>query len=57
MLLFVVVTCGVYSCSILSAEFMRASIHDMGDADIVILAKAKTRASIYVNVEENDVSA
>ncbi|EOY25516.1 VPS54 isoform 1 [Theobroma cacao] len=35
--------------SILSAEFMRASIHDTGDADAVILLKAKARASISLN--------
>ncbi|XP_021298422.1 vacuolar protein sorting-associated protein 54, chloroplastic isoform X3 [Herrania umbratica] len=35
--------------SILSAEFIRASIHDAGDADAVILLKAKARASISLN--------
>lgn len=35
--------------SILSAEFMRAAIHDAGDTDVVILSKAKARASISTN--------
>ncbi|KAF3452422.1 hypothetical protein FNV43_RR02855 [Rhamnella rubrinervis] len=35
--------------SILSAEFMRSSIHDVGDTDVVILSKAKARASIPTN--------
>ncbi|XVF75042.1 hypothetical protein PTKIN_Ptkin13bG0157400 [Pterospermum kingtungense] len=35
--------------SILSAEFMRASIHDAGDKDAVILLKAKARASVSLN--------
>ncbi|GMI93207.1 modified transport to the vacuole 17, ARABIDOPSIS THALIANA VPS54 HOMOLOG [Hibiscus trionum] len=38
--------------SILSAEFMRASIHDAGDKDAVILLKAKARASISLNGED-----
>ncbi|KAG4123880.1 hypothetical protein ERO13_D10G004400v2 [Gossypium hirsutum] len=38
--------------SILSAEFMRASIHDKGDKDSVILLKAKARASISLNGED-----
>ncbi|CAK9167419.1 unnamed protein product [Ilex paraguariensis] len=35
--------------SILSAEFMRASIHDAGDMDVVILSKSKARATIPSN--------
>ena len=42
--------------SILSAEFMRASIHDAGDKDAVILLKAKARASISLNGEDVEVS-
>ncbi|KAL4386249.1 hypothetical protein GQ457_09G000530 [Hibiscus cannabinus] len=38
--------------SILSAEFMRASIHDAGDKDAVILLKAKARASYSLNGED-----
>ncbi|OMO73818.1 Vps54-like protein [Corchorus olitorius] len=41
--------------SILSAEFMRASIHDAGDKDAVILLKAKARASISVNGKDVEV--
>ncbi|XVE89373.1 hypothetical protein DITRI_Ditri19aG0196400 [Diplodiscus trichospermus] len=41
--------------SILSAEFMRASIHDAGDKDAVILLKAKTRASISLNGKDVEV--
>ncbi|EOY25520.1 VPS54 isoform 5 [Theobroma cacao] len=41
--------------SILSAEFMRASIHDTGDADAVILLKAKARASISLNGKDVEV--
>ncbi|KDP34906.1 hypothetical protein JCGZ_09194 [Jatropha curcas] len=35
--------------SILSAEFMRAAIHDAGGRDVVILLKSKARASISTN--------
>ncbi|PPR80585.1 hypothetical protein GOBAR_AA40128 [Gossypium barbadense] len=42
--------------SILSAEFMRASIHDKGDKDSVILLKAKARASISLNGEDVGVN-
>ncbi|CAK9321316.1 unnamed protein product [Citrullus colocynthis] len=35
--------------SILSAEFMRASIHDAGDVDIVIITETKARASNLMN--------
>ncbi|KAK8618221.1 hypothetical protein V6N13_132221 [Hibiscus sabdariffa] len=38
--------------SILSAEFMRASIHDAGDKDAVILLKAKARVSISLNGDD-----
>ncbi|XP_015875621.2 vacuolar protein sorting-associated protein 54, chloroplastic [Ziziphus jujuba] len=41
--------------SILSAEFLRASIHDVGDRDIVILSKAKARASIPTNGKDSEV--
>lgn len=40
---------------ILSAEFMRASIHDSGDMDAVILSKAKARASIPANGKDDEV--
>ncbi|KAL4563726.1 hypothetical protein LXL04_027771 [Taraxacum kok-saghyz] len=42
--------------SILSAEFLRASISDTGDKDMVILSKAKTRMSSQGNGEDNDVN-
>uniref|UniRef100_A0A6N2K5X8 Vacuolar protein sorting-associated protein 54 C-terminal domain-containing protein n=1 Tax=Salix viminalis TaxID=40686 RepID=A0A6N2K5X8_SALVM len=35
--------------SILSAEFMRASIHGAGDKDLLLLSKAKARDSMYMN--------
>ncbi|KAM5561832.1 hypothetical protein ABKV19_022429 [Rosa sericea] len=41
--------------SILSAEFMRASIHDAGDTDAIIVSKAKARASILMNGEDGEV--
>ncbi|KAG6696452.1 hypothetical protein I3842_09G149600 [Carya illinoinensis] len=41
--------------SILSAEFMRASIHDAGDSDVVILSQVKARASIPTNGKDDDV--
>ncbi|KAK6267473.1 hypothetical protein QUC31_011633 [Theobroma cacao] len=41
--------------SILSAEFMCASIHDTGDADAVILLKAKARASSSLNGKDVEV--
>ncbi|KAB1222969.1 Vacuolar protein sorting-associated protein 54, chloroplastic [Morella rubra] len=41
--------------SILSAEFMRASIHDGGDFDIVILSQVKARATIPANGKVDDV--
>ncbi|KAK9267669.1 hypothetical protein L1049_010100 [Liquidambar formosana] len=41
--------------SILSAEFMRASIHDAGDMDTLILSKAKARASVPTNDNDDEV--
>uniref|UniRef100_A0A5B7C787 Vacuolar protein sorting-associated protein 54 C-terminal domain-containing protein n=1 Tax=Davidia involucrata TaxID=16924 RepID=A0A5B7C787_DAVIN len=41
--------------SILSAEFMHASIHDDGDMDAIILLKAKARATIPVNGIDDEV--
>ncbi|CAL5412674.1 unnamed protein product [Camellia sinensis] len=41
--------------SILSAEFMRTSIHGVGNMDAVILSKIKARASLRKNGEENEV--
>ncbi|KAJ7969242.1 Vacuolar protein sorting-associated protein 54 chloroplastic [Quillaja saponaria] len=35
--------------SILSAEFIRASLHDVGEADAIILSRAKARASLSKN--------
>ncbi|KAG5235835.1 vacuolar protein sorting-associated protein [Salix suchowensis] len=35
--------------SILSAEFMRASIHGAGDKDLLLLSKAKAMDSMYMN--------
>jgi hypothetical protein len=49
------VTDYIYSCSILSAEFMRASIHDAGGSDVVILSQVKARASVPINGKD-DVS-
>ncbi|KAM7265319.1 hypothetical protein ACFE04_003002 [Oxalis oulophora] len=40
---------------ILSAEFMRASIHDAGDADVVILSKVKARAFISLDEIDDEV--
>uniref|UniRef100_A0A2P2M9M5 Vacuolar protein sorting-associated protein 54 C-terminal domain-containing protein n=1 Tax=Rhizophora mucronata TaxID=61149 RepID=A0A2P2M9M5_RHIMU len=40
--------------SILSAEFLRSSIHDGGDRDLVILSKAKARA-IPINGKDDEV--
>lgn len=36
---------------------MRASIHDVGDTDVVILSKAKARASIPTNGKDIEVSS
>lgn len=35
---------------------MRASIHDVGDTDVVILSEAKARASILTNGKDIEVS-
>ncbi|KAM1095895.1 hypothetical protein ACFXTH_010651 [Malus domestica] len=40
--------------SILSAEFMRASIHDAGDTDVIIISRVKARASSLMNGEGED---
>lgn len=40
--------------SILSAEFMRASIHDAGGSDLVILSQVKARASVPINGKDDD---
>lgn len=44
-----------YFCSILSAEFIRASIHDATERDVVILSKAKARASLPMNGIDDEV--
>ncbi|XP_074282397.1 vacuolar protein sorting-associated protein 54, chloroplastic isoform X2 [Silene latifolia] len=41
--------------SILSAEFMRASLHDAGNLDSLIVSRAKERASISSNGRLDDV--
>ncbi|KAL4329283.1 hypothetical protein HN51_036243 [Arachis hypogaea] len=41
--------------SILSAEFIRTSIHDALETDVRILSKAKARASLSVNGKDNEV--
>uniref|UniRef100_A0A803PTV8 Vacuolar protein sorting-associated protein 54 C-terminal domain-containing protein n=1 Tax=Cannabis sativa TaxID=3483 RepID=A0A803PTV8_CANSA len=41
--------------SILSAEFLRASIHDAGEKDFGILSEAKARASISANGKDAEV--
>lgn len=41
--------------SILSAEFMRASMHDVGNMDAIILSRAKARASIPTNRNDDEV--
>lgn len=46
----------VYSCSILSAEFLRVSINDAGDKDAAILSKAKARMASLGNGEDIEVS-
>ncbi|TQD81003.1 hypothetical protein C1H46_033418 [Malus baccata] len=40
--------------SILSAEFMCASIHDAGDTDVIIISRVKARASNLMNGEGED---
>lgn len=46
----------IYSCSILSEEFLRASLHDAGNLDVVIVSRAKERASVPNNGILDDVS-
>lgn len=36
---------------------MRASIHDAGDTDAIIISRAKARASILMNGEDGEVSS
>ncbi|KAG5516024.1 hypothetical protein RHGRI_036913 [Rhododendron griersonianum] len=43
----------VHSCSILSADFMRTSIHDAGNMDAAIMSRAK--ASLPMNGEVDEV--
>lgn len=43
----------VHSCSILSADFMRTSIHDAGNMDVAIVSRAK--ASLPMNGEVDEV--
>ncbi|XP_038679794.1 vacuolar protein sorting-associated protein 54, chloroplastic-like isoform X1 [Tripterygium wilfordii] len=40
--------------SILSVEFMRTSIHEVGDTDVVILSKTKARAIIPMNGKDDE---
>ncbi|XP_034899828.1 vacuolar protein sorting-associated protein 54, chloroplastic isoform X1 [Populus alba] len=40
--------------SILSAEFMQASIHVARDKDLLLLSKAKTRDSMYMNGKDEE---
>lgn len=44
-----------YFCSILSAEFIRASLHDAAETDVLILSKAKARASLPMNGKDDEV--
>ncbi|KAI5440958.1 Vacuolar protein sorting-associated protein 54 [Lathyrus oleraceus] len=41
--------------SILSAEFIRASLHDAAESDGIILSKAKARASLPMNGKDDEV--
>ncbi|KAF7803897.1 vacuolar protein sorting-associated protein 54, chloroplastic isoform X1 [Senna tora] len=41
--------------SILSAEFIRASIHDAAERDVIILSKSKARASLPMNGTDDEV--
>ncbi|XP_057430174.1 vacuolar protein sorting-associated protein 54, chloroplastic [Lotus japonicus] len=41
--------------SILSAEFIRASLHDATETDVIILSKAKARASLPMNGKDDEV--
>lgn len=36
---------------------MRASIHDAGDTDVIIISRAQARASILMNGEDGEVSS
>lgn len=49
-------TLQIHYCSILSEEFMRASLHDAGDLDAVIISQAKERAFDPSNGRLGDVS-
>lgn len=40
--------------SILSAEFIRASLHDAAESDVIILSKAKSRASLLMNGKDDE---
>ncbi|XP_057975949.1 vacuolar protein sorting-associated protein 54, chloroplastic [Malania oleifera] len=42
--------------SILSVEFMRASLHDAEDLDVIILSNAKTRATTPANGNDDEVN-
>ncbi|KAI3495669.1 hypothetical protein L1887_38015 [Cichorium endivia] len=42
--------------NILSSEFLRASINDSGDKDVLILSKAKSRMAPLGNGEDNEVN-
>lgn len=44
-----------YFCSILSADFIRTSIHDAAERDLTILSKAKARASLPMNGVDDEV--
>nr|KYP37688.1 Vacuolar protein sorting-associated protein 54 [Cajanus cajan] len=44
-----------YFDSILSAEFIRASLHDAAEKDSIILSKAKARASLPMNGKDDEV--
>ncbi|XP_061356195.1 vacuolar protein sorting-associated protein 54, chloroplastic isoform X2 [Gastrolobium bilobum] len=41
--------------SILTAEFIRASLHDAQETDVIILSKAKARASLPMNGKDDEV--
>lgn len=44
-----------YFCSILSAEFIRSSLTDAAESDVIILSKAKSRASLLMNGKDDEV--
>lgn len=44
-----------YFGSILSAEFIRASLNDAAEKDVIILSKAKARASLPMNGKDDEV--